>query len=41
MNVKHGTDRLTVYNSTDFVGYDVDELAADTIALAKLVYPRL
>jgi len=41
LNVKHGTDRLTVYNSTDFVGYDVDELAADTIALAKLVYPRL
>jgi hypothetical protein len=27
--------------STDFVTYDAAELAADSIALAKIVYPRL
>lgn len=40
LNVKHGADRLSVVN-VDFVAYDVDELAADRIALAKIVYPRL
>jgi len=41
LNVKHGTDRFTVYYSTDFVNDDVAELAADRIALARIVYPRL
>lgn len=41
LNVKRGTDNFSVYLSTDFVTYDVAELAADSIALAKVVYPRL
>lgn len=41
LNVKRGTDVLSVYLSTDFVTYDAAELAADSIALAKIVYPRL
>ena len=41
LNVKRGTDNFSVYLSTDFVTYDAAELAADSIALAKVVYPRL
>jgi hypothetical protein len=41
LNVKRGTDLFSIYLSTDFVTYDAAELAADSIALAKIVYPRL
>ncbi len=40
LNVKHGTDSLSVTN-VGFTAYDAAELAADAIALAKIVYPRL
>jgi hypothetical protein len=40
LNVKHGTDSLSVTN-VGFTGYDIAELAADAIALARIVYPRL
>lgn len=40
LNVKHGSDRLSVSNE-DFVAYDADELAADRIALAKIIFSRL
>ena len=40
LNVKHGADRLSVAN-IGFTAYDAAELAADAIALAKFVYPRL
>lgn len=41
LNVKRGADNFSVYLSTDFLTYDAAELAADSIALAKIVYPRL
>ena len=41
LNVKRGADNFSVYLSTDFVNYDAAELAADSSALAKVVYPRL
>lgn len=41
LNVKRGTDNFSIYLSTDFVTYDAAELAADSIVLAKVVYPRL
>ena len=41
LNVKRGADVLSVYLSTDFATYDAAELAADSTALAKIVYPRL
>ena len=41
LNVKRGTDNFSVYLSTDFLTYDAAELAADSSALAKVVYPRL
>ena len=41
LNVKRGTDLFSIYLSTDFVNYDAAELAADSIALAKIGFPRL
>ena len=41
LNVKRGTDNFLIYLGTDFTEYDAAELAADRIALAKVVYPRL
>lgn len=41
LNVKRGTDNFFIYLGTDFTEYDAAELAADRIALAKVVYPRL
>jgi hypothetical protein len=41
LNVKRGTDLFSIYLSTDFATYDAAELAADSIALAKIGYPRL
>jgi hypothetical protein len=41
LNAKRGTDNFSVYLSTDFGSYDAAELAADSTALAKVVYPRL
>ena len=41
LNVKRGADNFSIYLSTDFSTYDATELAADSTALAKAVYPRL
>ncbi len=41
LNVKRGSDLFSIYLGTDFVTYDAAELAADSIALAKIAYPRL